>query len=487
MSEAELRLPTVVDLLITNAIVLTMDATFAVLADGAIAVDADRIVAIGETDDVAAQCRGRTTIDAAGQIAIPGLIDSHGHGGHTLIRGWYEGVPADTWLSTFNSFYPQHGTAEFWHADGLLAASERARAGVTTGLAYPGSTPCLDELTAIQAGAKAYRQVGIRHVAAVGPGVGPWPHVYGRPGSSGPIRLTLKDELDLTTAAITDLPTADLMTTVLPAPSNLTMDVEGAAGDEPHPDTPVVWEHMSALADKFNVPVHAHAFRGMATQTERYFPELLGPRLHLAHVTSQTLRDLEIVASAGCSVAHGPYTHANVKAPCHVLEMLEGGANVVIATDGAAPDRSFDLLGQVHPAVQLARIRDGDVRILPAGKALAMVTIDAARALGMSDEIGSLEVGKKADVVLIDARAAHLQPLSVELAPHRLVYAANGNDVSTVVVDGRIVMRDRVLHNVDLASVLDRANRESVAALERSGLSGALSWSDGFWTGTWYP
>ncbi|WP_350275143.1 amidohydrolase family protein [Kribbella sp. HUAS MG21] len=473
--------PELADLVIANAIVVTMDPDFRILAPGAIAVRADRIVAVGPDAEIRSTYTAPTVIDASGQLALPGLIDSHGHGGHTLIRGWYEGVTADRWLEIFNDFYRTHTTEDFWYADGLLAAAERALAGVTTGLSYPGSTPCLDDLTAVRAGARAYREVGVRHVAAVGPGPGPWPHVY-----RGTTKLSLVDELELTSAALADLPTDDLMCRVLPAPSNLTMDPAGAAGDEPHPDTPLVWEHVAELARKYDVPIHAHAFRGMVTQAVRYVPELVGPRLHLAHCTSQTRTDLDLIAEHRCSVAHGPYTHANVKAPCHVLELLEGGANVVIATDGAAPDRSFDLLAQVHPAMQWQRIQANDVQVLPAAKALAMVTIDAARALGLADDLGSLEPGKKADLILIDGRAPHFQPLLPELAVHRLAYAANGNDVATVIVDGRVLVRDRQLQTTELTEITARATAESRAALARSGLTDALHTPTTAWTSTRY-
>jgi len=306
--------------------------------------------------------------------------------------------------------------------------------------------------------------------------------VYG-----GTTKLTLADELELTSVALADLPTDDLMCRVLPAPSNLTMDPAGSAGDEPHPDTPVVWEHIAGLARKYDVPIHAHALRGMVTQAVRHVPEIVGPRLHLAHCTSQTRTDLDLIAAHRCSVAHGPYTHANVKAPCHVLELLEGGAGVVIATDGAAPDRSYDLLAQVHPAIQWQRIQAGDVQVLPAAKALAMVTIDAGRALGMADEIGSLEPGKKADIVLIDGRSPHFQPLLPELAVHRLAYAANGNDVSTVIVDGRIVVRERRLLTVDPTEINARATEQSLAALHRSDLHDALRLPTSSSNATRYP
>ncbi|MCX2750462.1 amidohydrolase family protein [Arthrobacter sp. MI7-26] len=472
--------PREVELLISNATVLTMDADRNVFSPGAIAIDGDRIVAVGSDTELRATYAARSVIDASGQIAIPGLIDCHGQSGHALTRGWYEGIPMDGWQSTFANFYRTHATESFWYADGLLAATERALAGVTTSLSYPGSTPCLNELHAVQAGIRAYRQVGLRHVAAVGPGPGPWPHVYG--GPHGTAKLSLADELELTRIAVAEFSTDDLMCMVLPAPANLTMDPAGVAGDEVHPDSPIVWEYIARLAKEYEVPIHARAFRGMVTQAVQFVPEIVGPQLLLAHCTTQTRTDRDLIGAHHCSVAHGHYTYENAKSPCHVVEMLDGGANVVLATGGTGPNRSLDLLAHVHAAMQSQRIQEGDVQVLPAAKALAMVTIDAAKALGLGEEIGSLVPGKKADIVIVDGRAPHLQPFLSELALHRLIYAANGGDVSTVIVDGRIVVRDRQLLTVDVVETTARATEESYAAIDRSGLTDPLLMPVDSWT-----
>jgi cytosine/adenosine deaminase-related metal-dependent hydrolase len=240
------------------------------------------------------------------------------------------------------------------------------------------------------------------------------------------------------------------------------------------------------LADRYRVPIHTHAFGGMIRQVARHYPELLGPDLSIAHCTGLDDEEVRILGEARASVAHGPLTHAFVAAWCPVMELLEAGANVVIATDASAPDRSYDLLAQVHPAMQLQRVHYRDSSVLPAGKALAMVTIDAARALGLADEIGSLAVGKKADVILLDARQPHWSPFAADLAPHRLAYMATGQDVEIAIVDGRVLLEDRRVLTVDVPAVLAGAEREARAALERAGATDALALPPTFWTGTRY-
>jgi cytosine/adenosine deaminase-related metal-dependent hydrolase len=125
------------------------------------------------------------------------------------------------------------------------------------------------------------------------------------------------------------------------------------------------------------------------------------------------------------------------------------------------------------------RFQYKDTKVLPAGKVLEMVTVDAARALGLDKEIGSLEVGKKADVILVDAWRPHMVPMNMPL--YRIAYFANGNDVSTVLVNGRVLMRDRRVLSVNEDEVLVMAQREADAAIKRTGLERLKATPEGFW------
>jgi cytosine/adenosine deaminase-related metal-dependent hydrolase len=136
-------------------------------------------------------------------------------------------------------------------------------------------------------------------------------------------------------------------------------------------------------------------------------------------------------------------------------------------------------------AMRYHRFHWRDTKVIPPGKVLEMVTIDAAKALGMDDEIGSLEVGKKADVILIDWFRPHMVPMHMPL--YRVAYFANGNDVSTVLVNGRVLMRDRVVLSVNEADVLTMAQREADAAIRRMGLEPMLGTPEGFWGRSRFP
>jgi cytosine/adenosine deaminase-related metal-dependent hydrolase len=157
----------------------------------------------------------------------------------------------------------------------------------------------------------------------------------------------------------------------------------------------------------------------------------------------------------------------------------------MLGSDGVAPDRSYDMFRHMFQAMRYHRFHWRDTKVLPPGKVLEMVTIEAARALGMDKEIGSLEAGKKADVILIDWWRPHMVPMNMPL--YRVAYFANGNDVSTVLVNGRVLMRDRVVLSVNENEVLTMAEREANAAIRRTGLDSLVRTPEGFWGRSRFP
>ncbi len=166
-------------------------------------------------------------------------------------------------------------------------------------------------------------------------------------------------------------------------------------------------------------------------------------------------------------------------------ELIEAGVTVAIGSDGAAPNRSLDLIRQMFQCMHYHRTYFKDPRYMPPGKVMEMVTIDAAKVLGREAQIGSLEVGKKADIIFIDMAKPHLYPPNMPL--YRIPYFANGADVDTVIVDGRLFMEGRVVKTVDEAALLAAAARETEIMIERSGLKALLETPKGFWRSAKYP
>ncbi len=161
---------------------------------------------------------------------------------------------------------------------------------------------------------------------------------------------------------------------------------------------------------------------------------------------------------------------------------MDAGVTVMLGSDGVAPDRSYDMFRHMFQAMRYHRFFFRDDTVLPPGKVLEMVTIDAARALGMEKDLGSLEAGKKADVILIDMFKPHLYPLNMPV--YRVAYYANGNDVDTVIVNGEVLMEGRRVRTVDEAEVLELAQREAELAIKRTGLESLLAIPPKFWKST---
>jgi cytosine/adenosine deaminase-related metal-dependent hydrolase len=466
----------VTDLLLTHATVVTMDPARTILDDGAVAIVGDRIEAVGPTDEVARGRRAGRTIDCRGKVIVPGLIDAHGHGGHSLLKTLGCDTPS-LWMRIVTPTYFHFTTPEFWYVDGLVSALERLRAGVTCGVSVMGSQPRSDDPVFGVNHARAYNEVGVREVVCVGPCHTPWPHPVSRwdGGRRERREVTLEEALagaeavieachhsqgDRIRAFITPF-------TIVPSvdPSNpSTPDVATALTDHDRLQARRVRE----IAAKWKTRIHSDAFAGMvrmAAQDQEH--ALLGPDVHLQHCIDLSHEEVGILAATGTHVTHAPGGH------CPVPEMIAAGINVAITTDGTAPKRSFDLLQAARTAQLAHQIRRNDRYLLPVGKLLEMITIDAARALGWDDALGSLEVGKQADVAILNLRQPHLVPNWMVV--HRLIYEAVGHDVETVIVAGRVVMEDRRVLTVDEGAALAAAEREARAIVERAGLQAHLT------------
>jgi cytosine/adenosine deaminase-related metal-dependent hydrolase len=169
----------------------------------------------------------------------------------------------------------------------------------------------------------------------------------------------------------------------------------------------------------------------------------------------------------------------SIKGRCPVPELLDAGVTVMLGSDGTAPDRSYDMFRHMFQCMHYHRTYYHDPSYLPPGKVLEMVTIDAARALGLEQEIGSLEPGKQADMILVDMFKPHLYPLNMPV--FRIAHFANGSDVDTVIVAGKVLMEHREVKTVNEAEILNMAQRETEAMLDRTDLRGLLQTPDRFW------
>ena len=224
-------------------------------------------------------------------------------------------------------------------------------------------------------------------------------------------------------------------------------------------------------------------WKGSVSRAEKL--GILGPDALLSHAIDITPEEIRIIVDTGTRIAHNPSAIASILGRCPAIELIEAGAVVAIGSDATAPDRSADMFRHMQQCMHYHRTHFRDPSILPPGKALEMVTIDAATALGIDRDLGSLEVGKKADIVVVDMQRPHLAPYQMPI--FRLAYFANGNDVDTVVIDGQILLEGGRPLMTDLDEVIAEADRQARLLIERMGLEKMIGQPEGFFGHARYP
>jgi len=468
------------DILIQNGTVIALDPGRRVIADGAVAIEGGRIVAVGPAQEVAAAHPARETIDARGMAILPGLIDAHAHAGHGLIKT-LGGGRSDPWYRACRGAYTVGSTPEFWFAEAQLAALERLRFGVTTGVSLLGggdSVMRTDEPAYGDAHMEGVLGIGTRSVVAVGTTRPPHPLTYARwdgetrtdyPVSFEQQFATCKTLVDRWHGSHDGRLGVALLTPTLHREH---MEAEGAR--DAIAQSQAVKRYAEERGLVFTQDGHGRDSVHIAREIG-----ILGPRTLLSHATGLGEAEIAICAETGTCIVHNPSAVAAILARCPVPELIDAGVTVAIGSDATAPDRSADMFRHMQQCMHYHRTHFHDPSWLPPGKALEMCTIDAARALGLEAEIGSLEPGKRADVILVDLRRPHLYP--AHMPEFRVTYFANGNDVHTVLVGGRVLLRDRRPLHVDEGAVLDAAQREADLMIDRLGLRAYLETPRMFW------
>ena len=470
------------DILITGGTVITMDTARRVIDDGAVAIVKDRIVAVGTTADLKQRYTARQVIDARRKVIMPGLIDGHGHAGHTLVKTL--GTDIGRWNEATDKIYAHGSTTDFWRADATLAALERLKAGVTTSMTLFGGgndVYRVDDARYGDAYLNAIKDVGVRWFLAVGPRPAPYPSPFTvwNGTDSQQVNVPFEHQLEVSETLIKKWNGAGdgriHMAVIFPTYNPAQNPIAGAALD-------ALKSHARATRDLSRKYGLLFVQDGHTKGTVKFANDelgLLGPDALFSHATELTDEEIRLVAQTNTRIVHNPSSIFSIRGRCPVTELLDAGVTVMLGSDGVAPDRSYDMFRHMFQATRYHRFFFRDPRVLPAGKALEMATIDAARALGMEKDIGSLEPGKKADIILVDWFQAHLVPMNMPV--YRMVYFATGSDVTTVLVDGRILMRDRRVLSVNENDALELAQREADAAIRRTHLEALTALPEGFW------
>jgi 5-methylthioadenosine/S-adenosylhomocysteine deaminase len=468
------------DIIIRNGTVIAIDPERRIIADGAVAITGDRIVAVGPTEDVLRDHEVRETIDASGMAIMPGFVDSHAHAGHGLIKT-IGGGRGDLWYQACQGAYTVGSTPEFWHAEAQLAALERLRFGVTTGVSLLGGGDSImrtDDPAYGDAHMEGVLGIGTRSVVAVGTTRPPHPLTYARWDDAVRTDYPVTFEQQLATSEeLADRwhrSHGERLHVAFLTPTLHQQHLDGAGGEDAVAQSRQVKRIAEERGLIFTQDGHTRGSVRIANDVG-----ILGPHTLLSHATGLTDEEIAICAETGTTIVHNPSAVASILARCPVTELLDAGVTVAIGSDATAPDRSADMFRHMQQCMHYHRTYFHDPSWLPPGKVLEMCTIDGARVLGLDSEVGSLEPGKKADIILVDLRRPHLYPAN--MPEFRVTCFANGNDVHTVLVGGRVLLRNREPVHVDQDAVLDAAQREAELMIDRLGIRKSLETPPMFW------
>ena len=476
------------DILITGGTIITMNPGRAVIDSGSVAIEGDRIVAVGPRADVESQFTATQVIDATRKVVMPGLIDTHSHAGHALVKTM--GIHSfDLWSSTVEHIYAEGSDEEFWYAEALLASLERLKFGTTCSVTYFGGGRMVmrtDDPVYADHHCRAVQQVGIRELLAVGPSSPPYPRKYASWKGSNQ-RSYLVDfprHLETTEEIIRRCQGRDDECIRICLMSPTQNRTRSPYKDMSLGDLKAQARAIKDMSEKYGVLLTQD---GHTTGTVKFAHEqlnILGPNVLLSHCTGLTDEEIRICAETDTKIAHNPSSPNSYPSRCPVPQLLDAGVTVALGSDAASPDMNYDMFRHMYVCMRQHRAEHRDGAYMPPGKVLEMATIDAARALGLDDEIGSLEPGKKADVILIDMDHPHFYPLNMPV--HRIVNFGSGHDVDTVIVNGKILMQGRAVQSLNESEVLRRAQTATDVMLERTGLRSRLGIQEG-WGRSKYP
>ena len=469
------------DILIEHGTIITMDPARRVIEDGAVAIVGGRIAAVGPHAEVAAaHPHPRKRINAHYKAVLPGLIDGHTHAGHAMTRTAGSGDPK-LWFRTVGEIYTKGSGVDFWRVEAAMAATERLRFGTTTAAVLMGggdSAMRLDDPAFLDTHCEAVREVGVKEIVVAGHPRPPFPAEWSVWEGDAERRVSVPFEVfaENCEAAVEKWHGAvDGRTRIaLLSPVQHSMS--------PPEDAPELFRQTRIMRDmsrRLGVMWHQDGHRKDSVARLQAETGALGDDAWLSHCVDITEEEMRLLADTGTRVAHNPSANYSIRGRCPAPELIDMGVLVALSTDATAPDRSADQFRNMWQCMHYHRRHLRDERVLPPGKVLEMCTIDAAKALHLDHEIGSLEVGKKADVITVDLFKPHIMPLQMPV--HRVTCFAQGSDVSEVIVDGRLVLEGGQVLTLDWRALLLDVQREAEAAIRRTGTEAAFALPPTFW------
>jgi 5-methylthioadenosine/S-adenosylhomocysteine deaminase len=436
-----------VDTLIHARWLIPVEPEGLVLDHHALAVDAGNIVDVLPSDIASSRYHARDIASLPQHAVIPGFVNAHTHAAMTLFRGLADDLPLMEWLNR-----------HIWPAETKWVGPEFVRDGVALAIAemLRGGTTCFNDMYFFpDDAARVVRDSGMR--ACLGLILIDFPSAWASNSDEYITKgLKLHD----------DLRSGSLLSTAFAPHAPYTVS-----------DGPLA--RIRTLAEELDLPVHIHvhetrdeveqgeARHGMRPLARLQQLGLLSPHLLAVHMTQLLPAEIETLAESGAHVVHCPESNLKLGSGlCPVHRLVQAGVNVALGTDGAASNNDLDMMGEMRTAALLAKGVSGEATALPAPHALRMATLNGAKALGLDDRIGSLAIGKAADIAALDLSGIAMQPVYDPIS--QIVYAATRDQVTDVWVAGRRLLHTRRLTTIDEEALVRKAQtwRAKIAPYE---------------------
>lgn len=430
-----------IDLIIYGGKTLLMDNDNTCLENAAVAINASSILDIGKKEDILQKYTAKKTINAEDSLIMPGFINTHTHAAMTCFRGIADDLDLMDWLN--NYIFPAEAKnvnphLAYWGS--LLACAEMIKSGTTA---------FCDMYIFEEETARAAKAAGMR--CLLGEVLFDFP---------SPSCKTPAEGLAYT-RRLADKWRDDPLINIIVEPHSL------------YTCSPALLKDAKKIADDYHLMLGVHLLENQSElcQLQEKFGKsavtfledigYLNERLLAFHCVYFTAEDMKLFAKYGCKVSHNPASNMKLASGIPpVTDMLKAGITVGLGTDGCASNNTLDMIKEMSMAAKLHKVASLDPTVMDAPTVVRMATINGAKALGLDDLVGSLAVGKKADIIILGLNKPHLTPIYSEYS--HLVYAASGADVDTVIINGKVVMENRQLLTINESDVMNEVRAIAV-------------------------
>ncbi len=430
-----------IDLIISGGKALLLDEANTCLDNAGIAIHDSSIIDIGRREDILKRYAAKKIIDAEGSLVLPGFVNTHTHAAMTCFRGIADDLELMDWLN--NYIFPAEAKnvnphLAYWGS--MLACAEMIKSGTTT---------FCDMYIFEEETARAAKEAGVRCL------VGEVLFDFPSPSCKTP------EEGLACTRRLAEKWYNDPLVRIIVEPHSL------------YTCSRPLLQQAKMIADEFGLMLGIHLLENQQEHDQllekhgksavAFLDDIgyLNERLLAFHCVYLTINDISLFAKHGCKVSHNPASNMKLgNGIPPITDMLEAGITVGLGTDGCASNNTLDMIKEMSTAAKLHKVAMLDPTVMDAKTAMRMATINGAKAIGMGHLVGSLEVGKKADIILIGLNRPHLTPLYN--AYSHMVYAAGGADVDTVVINGKVVMENRRLLTIAEEDVMNEVRKIAV-------------------------